>query len=249
MGRGQDHRYRHPFLPGPTPPAAGLSGARPPGVMPTGVLLVGVSLLGMTLLLPAVRAQEGAMPSGADIYVYCVDCHGKRGEGGKDGTYPRIAGLPQAYLDRQLHAFKSQTRVNKPMVPIFKHNRFDAEIIDLVAGHVAGLSPPTLNLWPYTPDPEALAAYPDKSAYVAAGEETYAESCAGCHGVAGEGASGGAGKGQGGPPLVNQYPAYLIKQIGDFARGGRTHAQSERCADLTPAGADAVVNHLVELGK
>jgi cytochrome c553 len=204
--------------------------------------MLGLLPLSLVALAPAVLAEDGAAPSGADIYAYCVDCHGKRGEGGKDGTYPRIAGLPQPYIDRQLHAFKSKTRVNKPMVPIFKHHRFDAEIIDLVAGHVARLTPPVLNLWPYTPDPDALGVYPDKAAYVAAGEQTYADACADCHGKDGGGTETA-------PPLVGQYPAYLIKQIGDFARGGRTHAQSERCGDLTPAVADAVVNHLVELGK
>ncbi len=212
------------------------------GPLLLGPVLLGTVPLSLSLLLPAAQAQDGSTPSGADIYAYCVDCHGKRGEGGKDGTYPRIGGLPRDYLDRQLHAFKSQTRINKPMVPIFKHYRFDAEIIDRVAGHVAGLSPPAPNLWPYAPNPDALAAYPDRAAYVAAGEQTYAGSCARCHGEDGGGTEAG-------PPLVAQYPAYLIKQIGDFARSGRTHAQSERCADLTPAAADAVVNHLVELSK
>jgi cytochrome c553 len=202
-------------------------------------------LLPLLLLFSALPAAGEGQVSGADIYAYCVDCHGKRAEGGKDGVYPRLAGLPQAYIDRQLHAFKSQTRVNKPMIPIFKHNRFDEEIIDLVSAHLAGLAPPVLRLWPYEPNRDALAAFDDKASYAAAGAETYTAACAECHGPSGEGID----EPDGAPPLVGQYPAYLTKQIGDFARGERVHRHSQRCAELTPAVADAVVNHLVELGK
>jgi cytochrome c553 len=194
--------------------------------------------------LAALGAEDAAEPTGEQIYAYCVDCHGKRGEGGDSGKFPRIAGLPQPYIDRQLHAFKAQTRINKPMVPIFKHHRFDADIIDLVAGHVAGFTPPALSLWPYDPAPEALAAFEDKAAFAAAGAETYADSCAACHG---SDATGGA-DGQA-PPLVNQYPAYLKKQIGDFARGQRELPPDARCGEVTPAVAEAVIGHVVELGK
>jgi cytochrome c553 len=204
-------------------------------------------LLAAALLVPAASiaaAEDKQQITGEQIYAYCVDCHGKRGEGGDGGTYPRIAGLPQPYLDRQLHAFKHQTRVNKPMVPIFKHHRFDAEVIDLVAAHVAGLSPPALNLWPYEPAAEALATFADRAAYAAAGSTTYADACAECHGADGAGSAA-----HDTPPLIGQYPAYLKKQIGDFASGQRTHAASARCGGIDPAQADAVIGHIVELGK
>ena len=182
--------------------------------------------------------------TGEAVYKYCEACHGKRGAGGKDGKYPRIAGLPQAYVDKQLHAFKSQQRVNKPMIPIFKHHRFDAEVISAVSAHVAGMPPPRLSLWPYEADPDALAAFASRADYAAVGAEAYASNCAACHGPDGTGdADAGA------PPLTDQYPAYLRKQIADFADGRRSHADSERCAAMTPADADAVISHLVEVGR
>jgi cytochrome c553 len=198
------------------------------------------------LALPAAAADTDAEQavSGERIYAYCVACHGQRGEGGGGGRFPRIAGLPQPYIDRHLHAFRDQTRSNKPMVPIFTHHRFDDEVIAVVAGHIAAMSPPALGLWPYTPSPDALAAFADRAAYDAAGAETYQRACAECHGAD---AAGSAEHGT--PPLVGQYPAYLIKQIGDFARGERQHAASGQCGGIAPATADAVVSHIVELGK
>ena len=205
------------------------------------MVLTAVALLAAPLFA---AAADDAEVTGEQIYAYCVDCHGKRGEGGSDGTYPRIAGLPQPYVDRQLHAFKSQTRLNKPMVPIFKHQQFDDEIIDLVAAHVADFSPPRLSLWPYQPTPEALAAFDDKAAFESAGAELYTQSCAGCHGP--DAAGDDSGKV---PPLVAQYPAYLKKQIGDFARGERKIPADGRCDEVTPAQAEAAISHIVELGK
>ncbi len=198
----------------------------------------------LTLLAVTVAAAADADFTGEQVYTYCVGCHGPRGEGAANGLFPRIAGLPQPYLDRQLHAFKSQTRTNKAMVPIFQHHRFDAEVIDLVAGHIAGFAPPTLNLWPYVPTPQALAAFPDQAAFKAAGAATYTEACAGCHGADAAGDENGDA-----PPLVAQYPAYLNKQLGDFARGLRQVPASGRCGDLTPAQAEAVIARIVELGK
>jgi cytochrome c553 len=223
-----------------TPGGHAQADATKPGAR-RGLLLSWVALLAAPLLA---AAADDAAVTGEQIYAYCVDCHGKRGEGGNDGTYPRIAGLPQPYLERQLHAFKSQTRLNKPMVPIFKHHHFDAEIIDLVSAHVADFSPPRLSLWPYEPTPEALAAFDDKAAFEAAGADLYTEACAGCHGADADG--GDSGKI---PPLVVQYPAYLKKQIGDFARGERDMPADGRCGDVTPAQAEAVIAHIVELGK
>jgi len=193
----------------------------------------------------ALAAPTGAAEvTGEAVYQYCKACHGEQGAGGENGKYPRIAGLPASYVGKQLHDFKSRRRINKPMIPIFKHHRFDAEVIATVAGHIAAMPQPDLALWPYVPRPEALAAFDSKAAYREAGGELYADRCADCHGAA-----GGGDDAAGAPPLTNQYPAYLGKQIGDFAGGRRTHADSEQCAELTAVEADAVINHLVELGK
>lgn len=225
------------LAPAPTPTRTRRRRRLAGGLWTSSALLV----LLASLALPLPAAEE---ITGERIYAYCVDCHGKRGEGGDGGTYPRIAGLPQPYVDRQLHAFKTQSRRNKPMVPIFTHHRFDDEVIAVVSAHVAGFTPPTLSLWPYEPSRAALDAFDDKAAFAAAGTEIYDNSCAGCHGDDARGDDSGET-----PPLVVQYPAYLKKQIGDFARGERKTPPEGRCGELSPAEAEAVIAHIVELGK
>lgn len=205
-------------------------------------LLLSSLVVVLPILAPPASAEEPV--SGAAVYKYCVGCHGKQGAGGEDGKYPRIAGLPTAYLERQLHDFRQRRRINKPMVPIFTHHRFNDEVIATTAAHVNAMPVPDLALWPYEPDPSVLAGFPSRSGFAAAGAARYGERCAGCHGVDGQGdASRDA------PPLIDQYPGYLIKQINDFATNQRRHGASDQCSALSPVEAETVVNHLVELGK
>ncbi|MBK1618816.1 hypothetical protein CKO42_10300 [Lamprobacter modestohalophilus] len=187
--------------------------------------------------------SEQAPMTGDAIYRYCQSCHGEQGAGGEAGKYPRIAGLPADYIDKQLHDFKAQRRVNKPMIPIFKHHRFDETVIDLVAEYIATMRPPELALWPYQPSEAALADYGSKQALASAGAERYQADCASCHGDDGDGSLGN------GPPLIDQYPAYLSKQISDFAAGRREHAAAEQCGAPDAAESEALIFHLVELGK
>jgi cytochrome c553 len=196
----------------------------------------------LALLPVAMVAAEEPDVTGEAIYKYCENCHGARGAGGESGKYPRIAGLPASYVDKQLHDFKSQRRVNKPMIPIFKHHRFDEEVIDVVSEHIAAMRPPGLSLWPYEPSDAAIEDFGSKQALADAGAERYQADCAGCHGDDGTGTEAG-------PPLIDQYPAYLSKQIGDFAAGRRMHPDADRCGAPGAAASEAVIHHLVELGK
>jgi cytochrome c553 len=200
------------------------------------------------MLVPLAGTVSAEAVTGAAIYTYCEACHGKQGAGDANGTFPRIAGLPAAYIDKQLHDFKEERRSNKPMVPIFQHHRFDDEVIATVAEHIAAMRVPDLGLWPFQPDPDLTADYtadyPDGEALRIAGAEKFAADCAACHGERAEGDAAGVM-----PPLVQQYPAYVRKQVADFASGKRKHSESARCAAITPAELEAVIAHLVELGK
>ncbi|WP_462322666.1 c-type cytochrome [Halochromatium sp.] len=189
------------------------------------------------------QQDAGAEITGEAIYRYCQSCHGKAGAGGTGGKYPRIAGLPVDYIDKQLHDFKSQRRVNKPMIPIFKHHRFDETVIDLVSEHIAAMPQPSLALWPYQPSQAALTAYASKQALAEAGAESYQANCARCHGEDGHGLT------EVGPPLIAQYPTYLKKQISDFAAGRREHTAAEHCGAPDAAETEALIHHIVELGK
>ncbi len=205
--------------------------------------VVPLTLVGLALALPVADSLAEEV-TGAGVYKYCQACHGPKGMGAQDGKYPRLAGLPEPYVARQITAFKSQKRVNKPMIPIFKNRRFDAAVIDVVAAYVASMPESSLNLWPYQPSAEALAELGSKEAFVAAGAEAYDRDCALCHGTNGRGDPEGDA-----PPLVNQYPRYLEKQMGDFAAGRRSHADAARCGAVAGVEREAVLNHLVDLGR
>lgn len=193
----------------------------------------------------ASAASSTADITGKQLYKYCKSCHGTGGEGGKEGTYPRLAGLPQEYLERQLHNFKGRKRLNKPMIPIFEDYRFNDELITRVAQYISRMSEPNLNLWPYSPSEKALAEFDSRSEFNDLGEEIFQRDCAQCHG---EDARGRKDKHT--PPLVNQYPSYLGKQIGDFVAGSREHEHSTKMfGELYPEEREAVFNYLVELGK
>lgn len=207
------------------------------------------SMSALVVLSVGMLVASGPLPAagkitGKQIYAYCKACHGERGEGGKQGQYPRLAGLPQRYVQDQLHAFKNKVRINKPMIPIFKHVNFDGEVIEKVSAYISGMSERSLNLWPYEAPREIIGGFGSQAAFAETGKARYTKACAECHGNDARGGLNGAV-----PPLVNQYVAYLNKQIGDFSAGRRSHAQSDRCAALPEAEKQAVFNYLVELGR
>jgi cytochrome c553 len=86
------------------------------------------------VLLLAVEAA--AQPAGAQA---CASCHGARGEGGLTGA-PPLAGLPQAYLARQLAAYAHGERQHPVMTPIAL--RLTPQEREELAAYYAGLPIP-----------------------------------------------------------------------------------------------------------
>ena len=80
----------------------------------------------------------------------CTVCHGKHGEGGSNGYYPRIAGKPTLYLYRQLLNFRAGRR-NNPMMEHMVVGLADPYLHE-ISEYYAGLDPPHGNLsarhWP-----------------------------------------------------------------------------------------------------
>ena len=50
----------------------------------------------------------------------CLGCHGADGKGMAAAGFPRLAGLPAAYLSKQLHDFRDGSRKNPIMEPLAK---------------------------------------------------------------------------------------------------------------------------------
>jgi cytochrome c553 len=163
-----------------------------------------------------------------DILDTCAGCHGKDGEGGGDGTYPRLAGMKAKYIARQLRAFKKRERINIPMYPYaIERDLPETDVLD-----VSRLLSKMKLLTEMPEFDDSMSAFQKLSlarkvfniprAYgdVERGAELYEEKCRSCHGR--------EGKGRGNAPmLAGQYSDYLERQI-DLYRKGERYFEDDR---------------------
>jgi len=80
----------------------------------------GLLVLGAIAWLPvwAVGTGESIVMQGNGSLPACSTCHGTKGEGGGDGLYPRLAGLPATYIENQLRDFRDGARPSPLMSPM-----------------------------------------------------------------------------------------------------------------------------------
>ena len=109
--------------------------------------VVCILLAGMALP-PGARATASgeviALQGISGVVPPCATCHGPQGEGGGEGLYPRVAGMPAAYLRRQLTMFRDGMRASPLMSPMAK-GLTDADIAgvaDYYSGQAAPFLPP-----------------------------------------------------------------------------------------------------------
>jgi len=132
---------------------------------------------------------------------YCTTCHGIDGIGNEGVQAPRLAGMEDWYLRRQLEGFRSGLRGRHPedieglaMQPMAA-KLTDESISDIVQW---------VGSWEYKPTEITLAGDAD------AGRTLYA-TCATCHGANGEG-----NEALGAPQLAGQNDWYLLTQLKNF---------------------------------
>jgi len=167
---------------------------------------------------------------GEEINEVCAGCHGEFGEGGKDGEYPRLAGLPAAYIAQQLKLFKEEKRKNMAMRPYANERELPDEDIPSIAAYLS-----QIKLTSKMPDfDDSLSAYEKlliaKKVFniakvegdIELGEELYVDDCQLCHGKQGMGKEDSDT-----PPMTGQYTQYMTKQILEFANGERWHEYAE----------------------
>jgi cytochrome c553 len=124
----------------------------------------------------------------------CITCHGLKGEGDGDLT-PRLAGLDQGYLVRQLTNYVEGIRAHPQMRSIARTMNSD-ERLD-VSAYFSKL--------PYEPTDKAGLTI---------GASLYAAECASCHGPLGEGTPGV-------PAIAGQAAAYVEAQFAAWRSGAR----------------------------
>ena len=168
----------------------------------------------------------------------CTGCHGPQGRGG--GLFPRIAGQPAGYLQRQLRDFRAGRRDNPMMQPVAARLS-DADIAAL-ADYFSSLHPPFTAQTAALPEAAALRG----RQLVTAGDWRHGvPACARCHGPDLAGVSPEI------PALAGQSPQYMRKALRDFQEKNR-HAppamiMSHVSRGLSAADAQAVTAYIAQL--
>ncbi|MCW8932263.1 MAG: cytochrome c [Gammaproteobacteria bacterium] len=185
---------------------------------------------------------------GEEINQVCAGCHGEFGEGGKNGEYPRLAGLPAAYLSAQIKLFKEEKRKNMPMRPYANERELPDEDIPSVSAFLS-----QIKLTSQMPEfDETVTAYeklliakkvfniPKLEGDLELGEELYVDDCQLCHGEKGMGKEDSDT-----PALTGQYTQYMTKQIHQFANGERWHEYAEELfSEMEPEELQAIMAYL-----
>jgi cytochrome c553 len=139
----------------------------------------------------------------------CAQCHAFNGASDGSGAFPRIAGQSAYYLEKQLHDFSSNARVNAIMSPIAKALTPD-DIADLAA-YYAALDPPFLPL----PDPTPGLIKSGEPLAKVGNAARGIQACDNCHGP------GGTGEPPAIPYLAGQYASYTALELQMWQRGFR----------------------------
>ncbi|AHE98354.1 c-type cytochrome [Thioalkalivibrio paradoxus] len=170
--------------------------------------LAALWLLGTTATAeddPGARIAHEGNDRGATA---CIQCHGEQGQGQAQPPFPRLAGLPEAYLIEQMQAYREGQRPNPTMAQVAQHLADDE--IEAVSRYYAGMEPAG---GPYRVPAGllergrgiALEGLPDRNI----------QSCASCHGEQGQKRSPAL------PPLAGHPPRYLMSQLRAYAQGSR----------------------------
>lgn len=196
-------------------------------------------LYAMSALATVASAQN--LADGRDVYGPCAACHGARGEGGKGGEYPRVAGQPASFLIDSLRSFQSRARYNLPMIPYTEPRELSERDMKDVAAYLESLQlpskmpdlPATASALEKLEAVEKVLVVPRVAGDIEAGRARYAEECADCHGKDGRGRAK-----RDAPMLVGQYPEYLQRQFTAFKKrqrgAGEGSAMNGVLDELTP---------------
>lgn len=189
-------------------------------------------LSGLGLLVSAgmyastATALEGDPERGKDVSGICVACHQQDGMGKENAgaqPWPRLAGLPEAYIRKQLHDMDNGERKNASMGPILAQLD-DQEMAD-VAAYYAQLAP-----WPELPTAYHAPGADDQAEWLAERgnweDGNFVPACSQCHGPNAQGVGATF------PPLAGQHASYLKLQLEHWRKGDRHNDPNELMAGV-----------------
>lgn len=191
--------------------------------------------------LAAIPFDQADPDIGAEINEVCAGCHGPHGEGGKEGEYPRLAGLPAEFIARQLLLFRSRERKNLAMVEYIDERQMPDEDIAHISVYLAAIELPSrlppidphgteMNAYQRLLDAERVVQIPLAPGDIDQGGLLYRRECSSCHGR-----NGSTDAQPGVPMLAGQYTAYLWRQIPKYIEKRRIHDPEDPDDELLAA--------------
>lgn len=202
------------------------------------------ALVLVTTLAMLASTTSAAPPSivtqGSGAARACAGCHGVDGAGNAESGVPLLAGLPEAYLTKQIEDFKSGARSNPIMAPIAQ--ALSAGDTESAAKYYASLERPKTK--PAAADPEVLAR--GETLATGGAWERNVPACFKCHG------EGGRGVAPHFPPLAGQHASYVSAQMKAWRDGARRNDPQQLMKALTDKLTDeeieAVSQYIASLG-
>lgn len=175
---------------------------------------------------------------GEEINEVCAGCHGEYGQGGKEGEYPRIAGMPADFIGKQLELFRSRKRPNMPMLQYIDERQMPDEDIFNISHYLANIelntrlpavdeTAPDFDAYARLIESKKLMQIPRASGDIKKGQKLYKKECASCHGKDGYGLHKKAV-----PLLAGQYTSYLWNQVKKLRARIRIHDEEEPDEEL-----------------
>lgn len=137
----------------------------------------------------------------------CVACHGDDGNSAIP-MFPKIAGLQETYIIKQLKEFISGQRKSDVMAPIVATLKL--EDLAPLATHFGGQKPKAGEAR------DAALVEMGRNFYLDGNEDSGVPACVGCHQPQATGHTIY-------PRLAGQHPEYVIQQLKNFASGDRSN--------------------------
>jgi cytochrome c553 len=174
-------------------------------------------LLATLVMLSAAPVFGQSTPANSNDSATCAGCHGQHGEGHAQNNFPRIAGQPQAYLEKQLSSYANGSRPNQIMTPIAK--QLSPQQMTALSSYYAALAAPTGK----PPSPAAGQARMRGETLAKVGDEKLGvQACANCHGP------DGIGEPPTYPYLAGQHNQYLRTALGEWKSNTRNTDPSQQ---------------------
>ncbi len=198
------------------------------------IIILNVNLL----LISQANAYEYDPDMGEEINEVCAGCHGEYGQGGKEGLYPRLSGMPADFIAEQLILFRNHKRPNMPMLQYIDHRQMPDEDIFNISNFLAKIklnnrlpavdeTADDFDAYARLLESKKLMQIPRSKGNLEKGKKLYKKECASCHGKDGYGIHKKAV-----PLLAGQYTNYLWKQVEKLRKKVRIHDDDEPDEEL-----------------